>query len=112
MARIELKQPGQSVANFSVDGALITVEGIAVDCQALQQDTTEIVEVRRSASGIHLGGDGAYVAQIEIPARVYLQRDLAVAGDTQEGEAQPVAPDEAVPLDANAILITLWPTAG
>lgn len=109
MARIELKQPGQSVADFSVNGAVITVAGVVVDSQALQQDTTEIVEVRRSASGTHMGGDGAYVAQIEIPARVYAKADQAVDGE-EEPAAVP-AEAEAHPLDPNAILVTLWPTA-
>lgn len=105
MARIELKQPGQPVADFAVNGAQITIAGVLVDCEALQQDTAEIVEVRQSSAGVHIGGDGAYLAQIEIPARTYANVPAA-SGDDQ---AQPES--LAQPLDANAILVTLWPAA-
>lgn len=107
MARIELKQPGQTVADFAVDGAKITIAGVLVDCEAIQQDTTEIVEVRQSSAGVHIGGDGAYLAQIEIPARTYANAP-ATAG---EGEDQVQPTSLAQPLDANAILVTLWPAA-
>ena len=107
MARIELKQPGQPVADFAVNGAQITIAGVLVDCAALQQDTTEIVEVRQSSAGVHIGGDGAYLAQIEIPARTYADAP-APAG---EGDDQAQPESLAQPLDANAILVTLWPAA-
>lgn len=107
MARIELKQPGQPVADFAVNGAQITIAGVLVDCAALQQDTTEIVEVRQSGAGAHIGGDGAYLAQIEIPARTHTT--TTVPAEEEDGEPQTVT--QAQPLDANAILVTLWPTA-
>ncbi|WP_302409622.1 hypothetical protein [Comamonas kerstersii] len=107
MARIELKQPGQPVADFAVDGAQITIAGVLVDCEALQQDTTEIVEVRQSSAGVHIGGDGAYLAQIEIPARTYAN----AAAASGEGDDQAQSESLAHPLDANAILVTLWPAA-
>lgn len=108
MARIELKQPGQPVADFAVNGAQITIAGVLVDCAALQQDTTEIVEVRQSAAGAHISGDGAYLAQIEIPARTYATTSAPQEGDP---EAQSQVITQPHPLDANAILVTLWPTA-
>lgn len=107
MARIELKQPGQPVADFAVDGAQITIAGVLVDCEALQQDTTEIVEVRQSSAGVHIGGDGAYLAQIEIPARTYANAPAA----SGEGGDQAQPESLAQPLDASAILVTLWPAA-
>lgn len=107
MARIELKQPGQTVADFAVDGAKMTIAGVLVDCEALQQDTTEIVEVRQSSAGVHIGGDGAYLAQIEIPARTYANTPAAAG----EGDDQAQPESLAQPLDANAILVTLWPAA-
>ena len=109
MARIELKQPGQTVADFAVDGAKITIAGVLVDCEALQQDTTEIVEVRQSSAGVHIGGDGAYLAQIEIPARTYANAPAASSEGEGDDQAQPES--LAQPLDANAILVTLWPAA-
>lgn len=99
MAQILLKQPGQPVADFSIAGAVITVAGISIDCAERQNDGTVNVEVRSNANGAGEGGSGAYLAQIAIPARRYTLVKTAV------GE-QPVA----VPLDQNAIEITLWPT--
>ena len=107
MARIELKHPGQAVADFAVNGHHITVAGITVNCADLQQDTTQIIEVRQSADGrAHIGGDGAYLAHITIPARNYAETH-AEARDGQE----PVLERVAVDLDANAIAVTLWPLA-
>ena len=99
MAQISLKQPGQPVADFSVSGAVIVIGGIIVDCVKRQNDGTVNVEIRRNADGPGEGGAGAYLAQIAIPARRYEKLE---GGD----DKQPVA----IPLDPNAIEITLWPT--
>lgn len=104
MARIELKQPGQAVADFSVDGHLITIAGVQVDCQALQQDSEHIVEVYQSEHGTHVGGGGAYLAHITIPAKVYVEAPSQEGGvDDFERIVQE--------LDPNAIVVTLWPLA-
>lgn len=108
MARIVVINPGQSVADFSVSGALVTIAGLQVDCEALQEDVVKRVEVRRNAGRIEIGGDGAYVAQIEIPARTYTQ---SAGSEAEDGEEEAVASSTATPLDANAILVTLWPYA-
>lgn len=102
MARIELKQPGQAVADFSVNGHRITIAGVLVDCEVLQRDSTQIIEVRQSAQGTHIGGEGAYLAHIEIPAKAY-DEFVVDEGDSAERVAQS--------LDANAITVTLWPLA-
>ena len=99
MAQILLKQPGQPVADFSIIGTIITVAGVSIDCVERQNDGTVNVEIRHNAGGAGEGGNGAYLAQITIPARRYSM----VEGD---GEEQQIA----VPLDPNAIEITLWPT--
>jgi len=114
MARIALKQPGQAVADFSVNGHLITIAGVLVDCQALQQDSKQVVEVRLSAQGAHIGGDGAYLAHITIPAKVYeeIPVDDAEDGVENEGGIGPTGSTlVAQALDANAITVTLWPLA-
>lgn len=99
MAQILLKQPGQPVADFAVAGAVISIAGIIVDCAERQNNGTVNVEIRRNADGAGVGGSGAYLAQIAIPARRYAMVEA------DRGES-PVA----VPLDPNAIEITLWPT--
>ncbi len=102
MARIELKQPGQAVADFSVNGHLITIAGVLVDCLSLQKDSAQIIEVRLSERGAHIGGEGAYLAHIGIPAKAYAEVVVG-EGDVVERVAQD--------LDANAITVTLWPVA-
>ena len=99
MAQILLKQPGQSVADFSVAGTVITIAGIVVDCASRQNDGTVNVEIRRNANGAGEGGNGAYLAQIAIPARRYAMVEI---GEKERHVA--------IPLDPNAIEITLWPT--
>jgi len=109
MARIILKDPGQTVADFSVNGAVITVAGIAIDCTERQQDCAVTVEIREQYGEIfEARGDagGAYVAHIDIPAKVY-EETLTGGDEDEEGGAL-----VAQPLDPNAITITLWPFSG
>lgn len=110
MARIETKQPGQAVADFSVNGHLITVSGVLVDCQALQQDSERIIEVRQSGGSAHIGGDGAYLAHITIPAKVYVEVPVEEGEEGEEGEGRGFE-RVAQELDPGAIAITLWPMA-
>ena len=105
MPQINLKQPGQPVADFSVSGGNVTVAGVTIDCEARQLDTAVTVEVRANTTGPSVGGNGAYLAQIEIPARRYTD----VEGKDKDGK--PEITQAPVPLDPNAISITLWPTA-
>jgi hypothetical protein len=109
MAQIKLKQAGQPVADFSVAGALITVAGVIIDCAARQNDGAVSVEIRGSAAGAAEGGDGAYLAQIAIPARRYILVE-AISAEDEGGMGQSISMQEPVPLDPNAIEITLWPT--
>lgn len=110
MARIETKQPGQAVADFSVNGHLITVSGVQVDCRAMQQDSERIVEVRQSGGSAHIGGDGAYLAHITIPAKVYIEVPSEEGEEGEEGEGGGVE-RVAQELDPNAVAITLWSLA-
>lgn len=105
MPQINLKQPGQPVADFSVSGGNVTVAGVTIDCEARQLDTAVTVEIRANKTGPSEGGNGAYLAQIEIPARRYTD----VEGKDKDGK--PEITQAPVPLDPNAISITLWPTA-
>ena len=105
MPQINLKQPGQPVADFTVSGGNVTVAGVTIDCEARQLDTAVTVEVRANKTGPSEGGNGAYLAQIDLPARRYTD----VEGKDKDGK--PEITQAPVPLDPNAISITLWPTA-
>lgn len=100
MPQIHLKQPGLPVADFAVYGTVVTVAGVAIDCAARQQDGAVVVEIRLSDLGPSEGGDGAYLAQIAIPARRFDEIE------TEDGVQR--LPQ---PLDPNAVEITLWPAA-
>ncbi|KAB0494020.1 hypothetical protein [Pseudomonas vancouverensis] len=104
MPQIILMQPGQPVADFGVIGTKITVAGAMVDAADHQSDSGQIVEIRHNGATAQVGGDGAYLAIIEIPPAQYSD---AVYG----GEGEPDTPAQRLPLDPNTLVITLWPTA-
>jgi hypothetical protein len=105
--QINLKQPGQPVADFAVAGAIVTVSGVSIDCAARQQDIAVTVEIRNNGGMPGEGGDGAYLAQIEIPARRY----EAATIPAEDEDEQPTVMSEPQPLDPHAVVVTLWPTA-
>lgn len=100
---ITLKQPGQPVADFSVRGAVIDVAGVVVDTAARQEDIAVMIEIRNNGGTPAEGGDGAYMAQIEIPARRYVEHEI------KEEDGSTTASRDAIPLDPNAVEVTLWP---
>ncbi|MDR1709651.1 MAG: hypothetical protein LBS70_08035 [Candidatus Accumulibacter sp.] len=105
MPQIILQQPGQAVAEFSVSGAVITVAGVEIDCAARETDAAQTIEIRKGKNGrVREGGTGAFLAQIEIPARRYVDEP----GEPDE-DGQPTIVSSAVPFDANRVAVTLWP---
>ncbi len=108
MARINLMRPGAPTAPFSVNGAVVSVAGVDIDCAAEQQDSDVIIEVRDNGGKVEIGGSGSYLAIIRVPARKYENRDVGVV-DPVTGEA--VMERAALPLDRNEVVVTLWPWA-
>jgi len=112
--QIHLIHPGQPVADFAISGSVVTIGGYEIDCAERQQDVAVIIEIRRMDGIVTEGDQGAYLAQIQIPARRY-----SVSFTEQEQNTED-SPDpglqgateirEAQPLDTNAVVITLWPT--
>lgn len=105
MPQIHLKQPGQPVADFAFSGASVTVAGVTIDCAARQTDVADTIEIRANETGASEGGNGAYLAQIDIPARRYIDAEGV------DANGDPVVLQEPVALDPNAVSVTLWPTA-
>ena len=104
MPQIKLMQPGQPVADFGVSGTQITVAGVTVDASEHESDSGQVVEIRHNGATAQVGGNGAYLAIIEVPPAQY---SAAIHGD--EGEL--ITPAQRLPLDPNTLVITLWPTA-
>lgn len=109
MPQINLIQSGQPVADFSVSGSLITVAGVTVDCATRQLDVASVIEIRSFGGVAQEGGeDGAYLAHIHIPAKVYLETEVP-AGSGDDENAPPTIQRAPVAIDPNAISVTLWP---
>lgn len=104
MPQIKLMQPGQPVADFAVSGTQITVAEVTVDAVDYQGDSGATIEIRHNGASAQVGGDGAYLANIEVPPAQYSE---AVYG---EDDAL-ITPSVRLPLDPNTLVITLWPTA-
>lgn len=114
MSRIVLIQPGQPVANFSINGTVISVGGYSVDAAERQADTAIRVEIRLLNGTATEGDAGAYLAFIDIPAREYVDLPAATPADETSGLpgsfGHATTTRQAVPLDPNAVVVTLWPT--
>lgn len=104
MPQIKLMQPSQPVADFAVSGTQVTVAGVTVDAADHQGDSGAIIEIRHNGAAAQVGGDGAYLAHIEVPPAQYSE---AIYGD----EHEQITPAQRLPLDPNTLVITLWPTA-
>ncbi|MGL4350951.1 MAG: hypothetical protein ACRCT2_10375 [Plesiomonas shigelloides] len=106
MAQIKIKHAGQSVADFAVSGAIVTVAGVVINCAERQQDEAVTIEIRTHLGMAVEGGDnGSYLAHIHIPARIYTTIFDPLGGmDGQGGNRR-----EPQTLDCSAIAVVLWP---
>lgn len=107
MARILLKQPGQTVADFAVAGAAVTVAGLTIDTAQRETDGAVTVEIRTLDGVVREGGHGHFLAQIEIPARLYTQTE----GEPDAETGLPRIMQTPVPFDPRRVSVTLWPAA-
>jgi len=104
MPQINMKQPGQVVSEFSVTSDVVTVAGVVIDCAARETDEAQIIEIRELDGIPHEGGDGAFLAQVEIPARRYIEE----AGPL-DADGHPTTVTTPGAFDPNRIVLTLWP---
>jgi len=112
--QIHLIHPGQPVADFSISGTVVTVGGYEIDCAERQQNVAVIVEIRRLDGVVYEGDQGAYLAQIQIPARSYsvtfVESEPGNIDSSEPGLQGATETRQAQPLDTNAVVVTLWPT--
>jgi len=110
MARIQLMGGSDSgVADFSVVGAVVTVNGVSIDCAAREADDEQHIEIRQTKGGtIKEGTTGVYVAVIIVPARRYTE---VLVEEESMGEVRQVPKQVPVALDPNAVIVKLWPYA-
>lgn len=97
----------------TVNGNVITLGTVQIDCAARQDLATVIVDICADGQGNLVEGAGAgraYVASVVIPAQIVTE-----APQTENGE--PVLDDQgnqvyaqvAAPLDMASVTVTLWP---
>jgi len=106
--RVQTIGPGPH-PDFSIQGSVVTVGELAIDCAQRQSDKTEIIDLRAQGGAVTEGGEGHQVASIHIPPRRYelveVETDPAGENDEEEGTPQERV---ALPLDSNQVLVTIW----
>lgn len=91
--------------DVSKAGGVVTIGDVTIDCETRQAETAVIVDLRQERPGqVVEGGGGRQVASVYIPPRRYQEVATEEIGD----DDQPVMAREAVPLDPNEVLVTLW----
>lgn len=93
--------------DFSIAGSTVTVDGIAVDCDARQADAQIVIDISSHNGKAQEGGGGYLLASIRIPPRQYTEVESHAPDDSPEGEQG--ATREAQPLNAGRVAVTVWP---
>lgn len=92
-------------ADVSVSGSEVTVGEVTVNCESRQDESAVMIDLRQDKSGpVTEGGSGRQVASVYIPPRHYHEVET---GEADEDD-NPVMSREAVPLDPDQVLVTLW----
>lgn len=91
--------------DVSVSGSVVTVGEVTVNCEERQDESAVLIDLRQERGGpVTEGGEGRQVASVYIPPRRYEEVET---GETDD-EDNPVMSREAVPLDCDQVLVTLW----
>jgi len=92
--------------DYSVDGTVLTIQGIAIDLTARQRDVQNVMDVSLGADLTNAAeGVGAwYVATIVIPPREY---ELVDSGQVDE-QGYPIMVPQVLPLDMSKVELRLW----
>jgi hypothetical protein len=104
----------EAFSDYSFDGAILTIGGIAVDLEAEQGDQEVIITFSDHNGMIHRGMMPCckYVAEVLIPPRQYLsvETEGPPASFTGDGEVLATHMETVpVPLDVDSVILKLWP---
>ncbi len=91
-------------AEFSLNGTVLTVQGVQIDLAARQRDTQVVIDVSLGRD-LQTAADGVgawYLATIVIPPRTYK------LVDTTGPDGQPAQELQALPLDLDQVELRLW----
>ncbi|MDR0838158.1 MAG: hypothetical protein LBN99_00785 [Oscillospiraceae bacterium] len=106
-----VKKNAGEYTRYALSGTALSLgDGeLTLDLAERERDYRVDVDVFRGADGaLTIGAGRRYVAQIGIPARRYEIRGTGLADDM----GFEVLAKTAVPLDADAVTLTLWATEG
>lgn len=112
MATITLMGPGPH-HDIATRGTTIQIGDIPLDCVALQQNSDVTIDVFSADGQLSLQGPGAFAANVRIPARRWedVTTEPVDEGSTDSIDSADSIKSNPLPLDPNAIEITLWPKA-
>jgi hypothetical protein len=110
----------EAFSDYSLEGAVLTIGGIAVDLETEQEDQEVIITFSNHNGMIHRGMMPCcdYVAEVLIPPRRYETVEVdgpPTSGFSSNGEGnQNEAPAThmetvPVPLDLDSVILKLWP---
>jgi hypothetical protein len=110
----------EAFSDYTLEYAILTVGGIAVDLTAEQGDQEAVITFSDHNGAIHRGMMPCckYVAEVIIPPRKY---DTVEADGPPSGMTSPDNEDEVpqthmetvpVPLDLDSVVLNLWPVDG
>lgn len=95
---------------YQVEGTRITfADDLSINLAKREEDWPVHIDICAGATGELVIGAAAgrtYVAEIDIPARMYVDTEAPVAFSDGEETTQPQS--EAVPLDMDQVALTLW----
>jgi hypothetical protein len=116
----EIDPAREAFSDYSLDEAILTIGGIAVDLEAEQEDQEVIITFSDHNGMIHRGMMPCcnYVAEVLIPPRRYETVEVegpptsTFSGNGKEGDGEtPATHMETVPvpLDLASVILKLWP---
>ena len=97
--------------DYSLEGKILMVAGIAIDLEAEQRDEERVLVFSRCNGEVHRGMMGdccEYAAEVVIPQRRY--EPVEVPNEDGDGEEPATHMEMApVPLDVESVVVKLWP---
>jgi hypothetical protein len=93
--------------NYSIDGATLTFRGgeVVLDLAEMQRDYPVNVTISEDREGrLVTGASWRYIAEVEIPARLWVIEKTGVADDI----GFPVLRKLRQPIDMERVALTLW----
>ncbi len=90
--------------DFSIEGSIVKVGNIQVDCSQLQSDSENIIDICEDGNGnLILGKGKSFVMNIVIPPKKYQE----IQKEDEDGN--PVIEKVAIELDPDEVVLKLWP---